>query len=189
MFAKSQDIKAVGPNELLRLLVAELQPLEDQGIQVNGHIIHIVPVLLLGDNLGLNTNLGLPGFRAHYHCRFCFMIREIMEKACKENPLLLRTEAQYRMCIDAIKNAGVCYGLLFETNLNKLRCFRFYLNYIVDVMHDLFSGIFVYDITELLKKAIESKKCTLKEFNAAKNAFAYGTKEENYLVEDITLKK
>lgn len=74
MLVKAKDIKLVGPNELMRILVAELKPLEDEGITINGEVIFVAPVLLLGDNLGLNYNLGLPGFRGLYFCKICFMI-------------------------------------------------------------------------------------------------------------------
>lgn len=51
-------------------------------------------------------------------------------------------------------------------------------------MHDLLSGVFVYDIKELLTEGIKNKLFTLQDFNRAKNSFDYGSKEKEYKIID-----
>lgn len=185
MLAKTLDIKRVGPNTMLRMLVAEFKPLEETGIQINGETIFITPVLICGDNLGLNYNLGIHGFRGTYFCRMCYMVRARTETCCNEDESLLRTEEHYQACLNALERGDESFGVLFRTNLNNLKSFRFSQSLVADIMHDLLSGVCVYGVMEILKKAVRSKKFTLKQFNEVKNRFDYGSKEKHYKIEDI----
>lgn len=186
MLAKTIDIKSAGANKLLQILVDELKPLEDRGVQIGQKNIYITPVILVGDNMALNLNLGIHGHSGNYFCRFCYMPKADTGTSCVEDPHLIRTHEHYLMCINEINNRGNVYGILFETQLNKLRSFHFSSSLVADIMHDLFSGIFVYSLIELLKKAIESKKFTLVAFNKAKRDFDYGQRDKAYVIEDIT---
>lgn len=186
MLAKTCDIKLVGPNALLRLLVEEFKPLEDRGIMIGGEKIFITPVIMCGDNLGINYNLGVHGFRGSYFCRMCFMARSRTEVCCEEDESLLRTEEHYQACLNAIENNNESYGILFRTYLNNLKSFNFSHSLVADIMHDLMSGVCVYGVLELLKRAVSTKKFTLKQFNEVKNRFDYGSKDKHYKVGDIT---
>lgn len=57
MLANTEEMHASGVDTVLGILVDALKFLEE-GIHVNGKKIIIAPVLLLGDNLALNVNLG-----------------------------------------------------------------------------------------------------------------------------------
>lgn len=187
MLVKTNYIKTVGPNAILRILVDELQPLEKNGVSVNGSEIFIASVLFLGDNMGLNYNLGIQGYRGSYFCRICFMPRIETETCCEENPDFIRTKEHYDMCINALAlRNGNSFGVKFNTNLNKLKAFDFEASLVADIMHDLLSGVLVYGLVELLKKAIDSKKFSLRNFNEEKNSFDYGPKEKHYRIGEIT---
>lgn len=186
MLAKSQDIKIEGANTLLKILANQLKPLEDDGILIGDKRIYFAPTLILGDNLGINLNLGLPtGFRANYHCKTCYMPKALMEVTCSEDENLIRTADHYDSCIKAIARGGETYGLSFHTNLNILSSFNFSRNLIADIMHDLMSGVFIYGVVQILKKSTDQKKFSLRDFNEIKNNFDYGAKDKSYIVEDI----
>lgn len=188
MLAKSSEIKEVGANKLLQILAGNLKPYEDNGIEVNGQKVFIAPVLLMGDNLGMNMNLGLPmNFsKAKYYCRFCFMKIDQCETACKESEKLLRTEESYKECLKNLGNPNKNLGVLSRCDLEILKSFSVTKNFSVDIMHDLLSGVFIYGIVQLIKKGIADKLFTLKDFNTAKTEFDYGYKEAQYVMEDIT---
>lgn len=188
MLAKSEEIKEVGANKLLGILAENLKPYEDYGIDINGQKVFIAPVFLMGDNLGMNMNLGFPMYfsKAKYYCRFCFMKIDQCETACKEIENLLRTEEGYKECLKNIGNPNKTFGVLSRCDLEVLKSFNVTENFTVDIMHDLLSGVFIYGITQLIKMAISEKLFTLKSFNSAKNEFDYGSKEAHYTMEDIT---
>lgn len=191
MLAKSEEIKEVGANELLRILVQDLKPYEDNGIELNGQRVFIAPVLLMGDNLGINMNLGFPmNFsKAIYYCRFCFMKIAQCNTACKEIETFLRTEDIHKECLNNLGNPNKNLGVMSRCDLEILKSFSVTQNFSVDIMHDLLSGIYVYGITQLIKKGIADKLFTLRDFNTAKNEFDYGYKEAHYVVENITSPK
>lgn len=188
MLAKSEEVKEVGANKLLGILANTLKPLEDNGIEVNGQKVYIAPVLLMGDNLGMNMNLGFPmNFsKAKYYCRFCFMINSQCEIACKEIENLIRTEQFYEECLKNLGMPGKNFGIVSKCDLDLLKSFSVTNNFSVDVMHDLLSGVFNYGIQQIIKKGITDKLFTLVQFNTAKNEFDYGPKEAHYIMENIT---
>lgn len=185
MLAKSEEIKEVGANKLLEILAKALIPFEKNGIDINGKTIHILPVLLMGDNMGLNLNLGYMGHAATFFCRFCFMMKNETQTCCKENERYLRTQTHYSNCLENIGRGGKNFGVISKCDLELLASFRVSKNYVVDIMHDLLSGVFLYDIKELIKKGIDDKLFTLEDFNQAKNSFDYGVKENEYRMEDV----
>lgn len=189
MLALAADIKDVGINTLLEILTEELKPLEKDGILINGKRIHIAPVAYLGDNLGLNLNLGFTSPTSTFFCRTCFIDTHTSKTCCVEQSELLRTKEHYMKCVSNIhpgKNPKANYGVAHNCSLNSLISFKVYWNFVVDIMHDLLLGIFIYDIVEILKKAQKNNLFTLAEFNQAKNEFDYGSKEVHYILEDIT---
>lgn len=188
MLAKSEEIKEVGATKVLEILSQKLKPLEEVGIKVNNQRVFIAPVLLMGDNLGMNMNLGFPmNFsKATYYCRFCFMQINQCEKACTEIESLIRTEEHYKECLKNLGRPGKNYGVVSKCDLNILKSFNVASNFSVDIMHDLLSGVFKYGIQQLLRKGIADKLFTLNDFNAAKNDFDYGSKEAHCTIENIT---
>lgn len=189
MLASAADIKESGVEKLLEIFTAKLQPLETNGILVNGKRIYIASVSYLGDNLGLNLNMGFTSPTSTYFCRICFIDCHTSKECCLENEELIRTEEHYLECVNNIdphKNAKHNFGVARRCDLNRLKSFKVYWNFMVDLMHDLLLGMFIYDLVELLKKGIKDNIFTLAQFNQAKNGFDYPSKELNYILEDIT---
>lgn len=187
MLAKSDQVKEVGANKLLNVLAKRLKPLEEHGIEVNGKKIFIAPVLFMGDNLGMNMNLGFPQnfSKATYYCRFCSMQNTQCSTACREIENLIRTEEGYKECLKNIGKPGKNLGVLSRCDLEILKSFKVTKNFSVDIMHDLLCGVFKYGIVQLVKKGIADKLFTLEEFNTAKNEFDYGYKEAHSTIENI----
>lgn len=189
MLALSNDVKDVGCNKILEILTNELEPLEKNGIIVNGKTIYIVPVQFIGDNLGLNYNLGYSAPTSTFFCRICYMDISSARTCCEEDDTLLRIEEHYIKCIENLKNvksAKENYGIVAKCGLNRLKCFKVSRNYVLDLMHDLLVGLFGYDIMGILKKGIGNHLFTISQFNEAKNNFDYGNKEVHYILEDVT---
>lgn len=188
MLAKTEDIKETGANKLLEILTNELKPLEEEGILVGDKRIYIATVQFLGDNLGLNLNMGITAPTSKFFCRLCFMCQGDAKICCVEKRNLLRTEDHYNECISNInsRTGKENYGIVANCALNRLSSFSVHSNFIVDIMHDWLVGLYGYDMIGILKKAIESNLFTLNQFNNSKNNFDYGSREVHYILEDIT---
>lgn len=189
MLALAADIKEVGVDALLDILTEELKPLEKNGIVINGKTVYIAPVKYFGDNLGLNLNLGFTSPTSTFFCRICCIHTHASKTCCVEIDELVRTEEHYLMCVANIHPSRKPidnFGVVNNCSLNRLISFKVFWNYIVDIMHDLLLGIYSYDVAEILKKAVANNLFTLDEFNKAKNAFDYGSKEVHYILEDIS---
>lgn len=188
MLAKSEDIKESGANKLLKILTDEIRPLEENGLLIGTKRIYIAPVLFLGDNLGLNLNMGYTSPTSTYFCRICFMCLSDSKTCCVENKKLFRTEEHYNECIAnlASRSGKLNYGVVENCELNRLISFKVHRNIVLDLLHDLLVGIYGYDLVGILKKGIESHLFTLAQFNHSKNNFDYGSHEVHYLLEDVT---
>lgn len=95
LLALSNDVKDVGSNKILQILTNELELLEKDGISIHGKTVHILPVQLLGDNLGLNYNLGYSSPTSTFFCRICYMDISRARSCCEEDQTLLRREDHY----------------------------------------------------------------------------------------------
>lgn len=187
MLALTADIHEVGVNTLLNILTKELIPLEKEGILINGKRIYIAPVSYLGDNLGVNLNLGFTSPTSTYFCRFCYINIQSAHTCCTEKEDILRTEQHYLECIANVDKGDPIFnfGVASKCDLNKLDSFKVYCNYIVDIMHDLLLGVYSYDLVEIIKKAEKEGLFTLDAFNQHKNDMDYGPDEVHYILEDI----
>lgn len=83
-----------------------------------------------------------------------------------------------------IGKGGKNFGIQSKCDLELLSSFKVTDNYVVDIMHDLLSGVFIY---EILKKGISENLFKLDDFNTAKNEFDFGSKEKHSKMEDVKL--
>lgn len=195
----SSDLKQFGNYICLHKLVDKLINLEVNGINfnVNGENVNVKFVLglILGDNLALNSLLECnKSFNAHSYCRLCQIKKDEAEHQCLEIAEKLRTKENYD--IDISKQDAQSTGLKCETIFNKIPSFHFTENQVVDIMHDLFEGVFIYDICKsilLLFELEKSKnvddyhKFSLTTLNLRKANFNYGTLEIGNRSEEISL--
>lgn len=73
LLCAEKDVAYFGLSKVLEPLVEELKTLEEVGIMIRGKMVKVVPVMLLGDNLGTHTFTGfVENFSKSTHfCRYC----------------------------------------------------------------------------------------------------------------------
>lgn len=135
--------------------------------------------LINGDNLGLHTILSFTeSFSANYCCRFCTMHKSAMRKAVVENVDLIRTPQLYESHVN-INNLALT-GIKENCIWNILPEFNVTTNYSVDIMHDLFEGICIYDLTNLLNTLIFSYYLfSVDTLNSRIQFFSYNEQEKS----------
>lgn len=158
-------------------------PLEVDGLEleIDGQRrkVYLAISQFVGDNLGLNTAFGFSrGFTANYCCRICEIRKDVMESTYVLDPNILRKEDNFNECLEETNNEAR-KGVRYDSWLNKFQYFRVFFNYSLDLMHDIFLGVFRYDLTAILRYYILVKGVfSLKEFNEAKRSFEYGRKDK-----------
>lgn len=151
----SDDCKVCGNALTFYTLIEKLEFLENDGIVSNlpqpigDTQIFFKLALITGDNLGLNSVFGLVDcFRANFLCRFCKLSNDKRKYFAKEDPTTLRTEQSYLdyCLLDDISKTGIKEFCSFH----KLKGFHITKNLVVDIMHDLFEGVFDVVMSEIL---------------------------------------
>lgn len=184
MLLFSEDRKQFGNSRVFTPFINCLNTLESEGIfldsEIEGYkVVKLVPVLVLGDNLGLNTILGFSeSFQSNFFCRFCKMKRYDTQKYCEENLSLLRNYINYEGDVGAsnFKQTGIKETCVW----NKLKHFNVLNNFSVDVMHDLLEGVCHYDLIFILNSFITKYNFfTLEQLNYRILVFNYGPNCKN----------
>jgi len=172
-----EDRKEYSFKNVVRIFIAELKFLQDEGkeIHVKGKKINVYFVLglALGDNLGLMTWLNLVEcFSANYCCRFCYASKDMLHRMIFEDPGLMRNEVQHKK--DVVAKAVKESGVVEPSALADIEHFLVTENPFVDLMHDLDEGIAVYDMQHLLHYLIFVKNYfTVNQLNFALTTFNY----------------
>lgn len=101
---KSEDRKTFGNAAVFGELISEIRMLEEKGItiNINGSIerIYFKLSLIIGDNLGMHTLLGLTeSFSSNFRCRFCKIKKVDSYYMYIEDETLLRTHENYEHII------------------------------------------------------------------------------------------
>lgn len=114
-------------------------------------------ILILGDNLGLNSILGfVESFAANYPCLIGKMPREQLQQAVKEIPELLRNRSNYYL--DVLLNDKSITGIKEFCVFNEVENFHVTQNISVNMMHDVLEGVCLYTLKKLLFVFIYTKK-------------------------------
>jgi len=147
------DRKDYSLSSVYKILVSELNFLQNEGIEINvsGKTIRVFFVLGLacGDNLGLHILLNFSeSFSANYCCRFCYVQKEVLQRMVVEDVTLLRDEARHKRDVElgSVQRSGVAG----PSALAAIDHFRTTDNPFVDLMHDLDEGVAVYDMQHIL---------------------------------------
>lgn len=158
-------------------LITELNFLFNNGIKitVNGVIrtVYFVIGLVVADNLALHSLLGFAeGFTANFPCRFCRAHRSLINIQTEEISSLLRNKVQHTIDCN-IGNVSLS-GVNEESVLSDVETFEVTDNPSVDIMHDVFEGVCVYDMGHILYDFIFVKRYfTLETLNFQLIAFDY----------------
>lgn len=173
MLIKANYIKMFSTDNCLQLFVDTLLMLENDGIEINGQRVYFVLGYVAGDNLGLNSLLGFSkGFNALHYCRICRLDNNKASKAVSEDVTSLRNVTNYESDIDT--NDFQLTGIHDRCILNKLRSFHVTRNVSVDIMHDLFEGVFKPGMIKVIQYFIDNNYFTLQTLNRRKQLFDYG---------------
>lgn len=183
----SGDRTFFGTDRIFRPIIKMINDLHTNGIKVNNKTVKFILTNITGDNLGLNSILGfMESFSfSNYFCRFCNVHRKTCSKLLAEDESAIRDLINYTR--DVLINCGTDTGVKKNCIFNEFDTFHVTINLCVDVMHDLFEGVFHYDLTNIIISLIDKYKLfTLAYLNECIKTFNYGPLNKNKIIEDIT---
>lgn len=130
--------------------------------------------LVVGDNLGLHSNLGFSeSFISNYPCRFCRSSKKECHKMLFQINDKLRTIDNYATDVD-VENFSVT-GIKELCIWNSIESFNVVNNLSVDLMHGLLEGVCNYDMSGILRSFIlDSKYFSVETLNSRIQLFDYG---------------
>lgn len=160
--ASSEDLKNDAVlNDLNELIFDELSELETKGFQTtDGKVWKAALINISGDNLGLNTLLGMSkGFMAHYYCRMCEMHRDECGVMTRELPGKLRTKESHQENIELMEEnpTNKPKGVRMECLYNRLLSYDIFENISLDIMHDMHEGNIPYFLSAFFEYCISKK--------------------------------
>jgi hypothetical protein len=132
----------------------------------NYKIAKFIPILIVGDNLGLNGILGFTeSFADTYFCRFCKLTKSFTKIMAMTPAMFLRTPENYDS--DVLSNNFPATGIRENSPFNNLLNFHAAENPSVDIMHDVLEGVIHFDVAKILNQFIYDvdKKITLETLN------------------------
>jgi len=187
---KSIDIKEFGNDKCFKILINELNELENIGLNISTEHgdfrVHFLLGLVLGDNLGLNSLLEFSkSFSANYYCRFCKIHKSVANELYEEDASVMRNIQNYSEDV-----AKMCFsetGIYNQSIMNSLNSFHVTNNFCADSMHDIFEGVCHYDMCHIIKYYISTVKLfSLTTLNNRKANFNCGTIEVGNISPNIT---
>lgn len=184
MLLFSEDRKKFGNRRVFKPFIDYMNLLQSEGIKLQTEVegyktIKIISVLMVGDNLGLNTVLGFTqSFNSKFFCRFCKMEKLETQNSCEENSNVLRNKDNYEEDV-RVGNYKLT-GIKESSVWNKLSNFHVINNKSVDVMHDLLEGVCHYDLILIFDLFITKYNLfTLEQLNYRILTFNYGPNCKN----------
>jgi len=177
----SKDVKLIGNDKCFYFLVDEINELQSHGINVTLNDrkqfkIKFLLGLVVGDNLGVNSVLGFArSFSSNYFCRFCISDKKSTQVLASENINLLRNKQNYDEHVKT--NNCQITGIYEESIFNEVYSFHVVNNYAVDMMHDIYEGICVYNMNHIICNLINLGFFSLETLNSRKQGFNYGDTE------------
>lgn len=161
----TSDKEFYGNKKVFSNLISDLKSLEDEGIEIviNNEIkkVYFPLILIVGDNLGLNSVLGFSeSFSAEYFCRFCITPRNLTKVETNSLNFISRTPTNYK-----VHCSELTYGVKEMCIWNELKNFHVVKNVYCDLMHDIFEGVLRYDMAFVIDDLIKKKYFDLGRLN------------------------
>ncbi|XP_043478508.1 uncharacterized protein LOC122508907 [Leptopilina heterotoma] len=178
---RSDHRKVFGNRAIFNPVIEEFNYLREHGLDINGEKVYIQLVLVLGDNLGLNSILGFTeSFIAKFWCRICKADKSMMKLMLVEDRELLRTVENYEKDLESndISQTGIKDICIW----NEVKGVHITKNVGVDEMHDIPEGTAKYVMTDILDYLIfdpKTKYFTLEVLNYRIQVFNYGLLESS----------
>lgn len=190
-YISSTNVYEYGNERSFHHLVSELKLLE-AGIEIEtGGLVrkvHFILAAIVGDNLAVNSILGfVQSFNAKRYCRACKRVKSEMQFDIAEITESLRNETTYND--DLLENDYLETGVKNACIFNNLNYFNSTKVISFDLMHDLYEGVCIYDMCNVLVSLINSKVITLDILNNRKQLFAFGETEMANLSVPLTIKR
>ncbi|KAI8115813.1 hypothetical protein CVS40_12031 [Lucilia cuprina] len=134
----------------------------------NGVVYHVycIPLLILGDNLGLNSLLGFSKSFNGCFCRFCNINKSLSQTSSSDIIELRRNYASYDRDLKLKKPKET--GIAHEREFNKIPSFHVIDNLSVDAMHDVLERVCHYDMSQAISYFINKKYFTHDTLNHRK---------------------
>lgn len=168
-----------GNRIVFNAFLSSLINLENFGIDITTEKgcfkIYFKAMIITGDNLGVHTIFGLgQSFSSGNCCRFCIGTKAAQEKQTEINPCEMRNPDNYFNHL-----AEKQYNIKEYCIWNDLGSFHVYENHCVDLMHDLYEGVFRYEMALIIVKFIGEELCSLDTLNSRVKYFEYDYFEKN----------
>ena len=191
LLVHAKDHKKFGNKKVFSKLVEELNFLRTEGIFVNvggmKRKVKFQLILILGDNLGLNTIFGfVDSFKSDFSCRICKVTQTESAIMCREDEKFLRTKSNYEKDSQTInpQKTGIKESCIFH----NVHDFHITENVTVDMMHDVLEGVCKYVLQFIIYHYIFVKKYfTLEKLNERIQTFNFGPTEISNKPPVITL--
>lgn len=153
----SNDLKEFGNNLIYSKIVEDCNNLFKHGITItlgNRKVkIYFILIFLAGDNLGINTMLGFTeSFSANYFCRFCKCNKDRSRSLSVQDNDILRNPRNYKTDLEE-KNLSKT-GIREESIWNSVQFFNVTENFYVDIGHDIYEGVALFDLIEILYQIV-----------------------------------
>lgn len=156
----TEDRKQFGNSAVFKPLIEQLNSMQNEGIMLidKGYsIVKLIPCIVVGDNLGVNSVLGFSeSFNSLYFCRFCNCNKNETKYMVKENMDKLRSRESYKENLD-IGNPRMT-GINENSIWNSLTNFHVTENFSVDCMHDILEGVAHYDLFVIFQYCVTKNK-------------------------------
>ncbi|XP_017464873.1 PREDICTED: uncharacterized protein LOC108358198 isoform X1 [Rhagoletis zephyria] len=175
-FISTKTVKCSGVENSFYYLVEELKLLEE-GIEIltkNGNKkVHFILGLVIGGNLAVNSIMGfVQSFNSKRYCRVCTRTKDQMRNDVSEKQEALRDDESYYK--DLLENNYQETGIREVCVFDSLKYFNVTENFSFDLMHDVFEGVCIYDVCNVLLSLIKDKVITLDIINSRKQFFQFG---------------
>ena len=177
----SKYLKKFGARVVFKKVIEDCKDLSENGITLNingeNQKVYFECVLILGDNLGVNTICGFSeSFTANYYCRICRAPKSLCEQLTVEYETYLRDVVSYEM--DVLQNRFEKTGIKERCIFNDIKNFHICENISVDVMHDLYEGIVNYTLGKIIQNLLNSNVFSLEVLNNRIESFPYNETEK-----------
>jgi len=161
----STDRAQYGNKNTFHKIIQELKYLETEGIEIQTSEknvrVYFTLLLILGDNLGLNSILGFSeSFISYYFCRFCKIHKNESKYQVIENEEYLRNIDNYNS-----DSLSLSYGVKEICIWHELSNFHVTNNLSCDLMHDMLEGVLRYDMAQIISHLIKKKYFSLEQLN------------------------
>lgn len=171
----SSDRSLFGNESTFKPIIDEINYLQQNGIKftINGReeTVYFALGVLTGDNLGLNSALGMAeSFSANYYCRRCKMKKTRCYHEVEEVQFFLRKVDDYDSdVLGGLEKTGVKEKSVW----NQIDHFHVYENFYFDTFHDFHEGVIPDSLNKVLDYFIRSKQLSLNILNDRIRTFNY----------------